>query len=374
MNTPMETDPTKQLREAASLMDDALRLVCSLDEKDRKLVTYYTLATHALPALDTFPLLVLRGPMGTGKSQALRVISAFALRVRSFSLRGMTLPTIRDALSACENGTAAIEEGDHAWKDGDGDFERMLSDRYQRGTAKGSLKQMQRDKRYATVERLYFGATVLHRRLPFADPALNGRSVIIRFRGNNNRTYATATEGMCPVECGRKLVDGLTLWLPPIEQPGRVAARVFDTYKPLLACAAACADTGFLKLIGSRLELDTLALKDAQSVEPEALVLRALIDCMSYEVETKLNLNDYVPLRDLTESIWKNHRVPLRPQQAGAIARDLGFETKESHGITKVVPSAAVLLRACAEFGYEDDEVIADLKRQLSEGGAKQAG
>ena len=86
-----------------------------LKERERKLVVYWTVATHALPHVDTFPLLSLNGKMGTGKSQTEKIIARFAHRSRSFSLRGRTLPAIRDELAACYEGTAIIEEADHAW-------------------------------------------------------------------------------------------------------------------------------------------------------------------------------------------------------------------------------------------------------------------
>jgi hypothetical protein len=51
----------------------------------------------------------------------------------------------------------------------------------------------------------------------------------------------------------------------------------------------------------------------------------------------------------------------MRPRQVGTVARELGFKAKESHGVTVVLPTAASLLKASAEVGYEDD-VIAELR------------
>src|SRR5580704_10566333 len=98
-------------------MDSVLARVTGLDSFPRKLVVYYMLATHALNHLNTFPLLVLKGPMGTGKSTCERVVERFAFQSRSFNLRGRTLAVIRDELAACDGGTAIIEEADSAWKD-----------------------------------------------------------------------------------------------------------------------------------------------------------------------------------------------------------------------------------------------------------------
>jgi hypothetical protein len=128
---PTENSPPSQLdlQEVVGYMDAGLELVTGLKDLERKLVVYWTLGTHALRSMNAFPLLVLRGKMGTGKSQTERIINRFAYRAYQFSLRGMTLPVLRDELADCYERTAIIEEADHAWHDGDANFERLLSDR-----------------------------------------------------------------------------------------------------------------------------------------------------------------------------------------------------------------------------------------------------
>jgi hypothetical protein len=132
-------------------MDQALREATGLNEFARKLVIYWTLATHSLRYSDTFPLLALVGKMGTGKTQTLHIIANFAHRPIRLSLRGMTTPTIRDKFAEAHNGTAIIEEADAAWRDADSTFESLLSDRYQRASAKASHKVVSGDKRWGTA-------------------------------------------------------------------------------------------------------------------------------------------------------------------------------------------------------------------------------
>ena len=168
-------------------MQTALSQSTGLKDRDQKLVTYWTLATHALPYLGTFPLLALLGKMGTGKSQTLSVIGNFAFRPARLSLRGMTGPAIRDKLAECYGGTAIVEEADAAWKDADMSFERLLSDRYQKASAEASHKVPAGEKNWGTVTKQYFGATALHRRVPFNDAALDGRTVTVRLRPDHRR-------------------------------------------------------------------------------------------------------------------------------------------------------------------------------------------
>ena len=183
---------------AAALMQKALAESTGLKDLQQKLVTYWTLATHSLPHSKTFPLLTLQGKMGTGKSQALCIIGNFAFRPVRMSLRGMTTPTIRDKFAEALNGTAIVEEADGAWRDPDTTFERLLSDRYQRASAEAFYKVKSGDKNWSTATKAYFGATALHRRIPFREAALDGRTVCARTRPDHARHYREF--GSCPTD------------------------------------------------------------------------------------------------------------------------------------------------------------------------------
>ena len=354
-----EDEVIAKLKRGTVLMDAALSQSTGLKERERKLVTYWTLATHALRNVDTFPLLCLNGKMGTGKSQTEKIIAKFAYRSHPFGLRGRTQAVIRDELAACYEGTAIVEEADYAWKDGEAVFERLLSDRYQRASAEAGLKQ-KCGENWESVTKEYFGATVLHRRIPFNDAALDGRSVTVRFRADHSRKYTEYSDDDPLIVEGSELLSELVLKPPTVEQPPRVAARIFNTYKLLLSVAKLCGDEGFPELIRSRLLLETAELKEAQSAEPDGLVLRAILDQVSVS-------GGYgnIKISILGESIFRNHRVSFQPRQVAGMARQLGFNTKNSHGVTVVAPTPATLLAACEECGYEDDEAIAELRQQV---------
>jgi hypothetical protein len=358
------------LSSVVEVMENVLHRVTGLDDFARRLVIYYTLATHALKHLKTFPLLVLKGPMGTGKSSCLEVIARLAYQPIQFSLRGRTLPTIRDKLAECHDGTAIIEEADQAWKDAV--FECMLSDRYQRNTAQTALKESDGDGGWVTAQSVCFGATVLHRRLPFVDRALDGRSVFVRFKAIHDRKYSSLEECAAEMENAQELVKRLAFALPKIEGFPDIAARIIDSYRPLLAVAQICQDAKFLSTMKDRLNLATLELKQAQSLEPDGMVLRALIDRL-IQGKNVLDFSRNIKVGDVAQAVWDNERVSLRPQQVAPFLRDLGFKTKESHGVTVVEPSAVALVKACGECGYEDDSIAA-LRTQLLAGREGRAG
>jgi len=355
-------ETNEQIASSSRLMQLALFLSTGLDELSRKTVAYWTLATHALTHVQTFPLLVLVGKMGTGKSETLKIISKFAHRPHTLSLRGMTLATIRDELVECQNGTAIIEEADSAWKDAE-IFEQLLSDRYQSASAKAAHK-VSTGKDWETVIKAYFGATVLHRRIPFNDAALDGRSVVVRFRADHNRSYQEYSDEDPWIVEGADIVRGLTFDVRPVERPSGVAARVFNTYRLLLGVASLCGDHDFLPQVHSALLLETAELKEAQSAEPDGLVARGIVELVF--TNGRANFRN-IRFSDLADTIRRSTGLQLQPRQVGRMARELGFETKTSHGVTVVVPTPATLIKACDECGYQD-EVIEDLRKQLLSG------
>jgi hypothetical protein len=267
----------------------------------------------------------------------------------------MTLPVFRDELAKCHEGTAIIEEADHAWKDSDATFARPLSDRSQRDSAESALKQQSGDgKSWETAKHKYFGATALHRRIPFNDAALDGRTVFVRFRADNTRQYREYDQGDPLIVEGSKLLRDFSFKLPDVEQPKGVAARVFSSYKPLLGVAALCGDSDFLEQMLPQLQLQTGELKEAQASEPDGLVLQAIVEAIFVNGHPQF---DNIKFRAVTESIWNNHKFPLQPRQVGPIARELGFKTKPSHGVTVIVPTPATLLSACSECDYTDEDI-----------------
>jgi hypothetical protein len=355
-------DLQNRLSQAADAIDSVQKRVNGLGECDRKLVTYYILATYGLNYVQTFPLLVFKGAMATGKSCTLRVTGWFARRPNHFSLRGRTLPTIRDELVKCDNGTAIIEEADAAFRDNDGQFERLLSDRYDRSTAEIALKVPAGGHIWKQLRKKCFGATVLHRRLAFADPALDGRSIFVHFRSNPGRAYEHLTLDNEEVQYGRALLEGLEFEFSDIPPVPGIEGRVLDTFRPILSVACMCEDWRFWEQLVERMELETVQIKDAQSTEPVAIVLRALIEKLGEE--GRFNFHKTIKIRELAELVWSNHRIPLKPQQVAKTLREIGLETRISHGVTVVVPTPATLIAACNECGYEEDSIVT-LRRNL---------
>lgn len=202
---------------------------------------------------------------------------------------------------------------------------------------------------------------MLHRRIVFCDVALDGRTVTVRLRPDHTREYREYSDKDPWNVEGKELIGQLTFEPPEVNQPNGVAARIFNTYRPLLSAAQMCGDQDFAEQLLPKLRQDTLELKEAQSSEPDGLVLPAVVEVVFQTGSPEFN---NIKFSVLSELIWKNHRHSISPRQIGGMVRELGFSTKTSHGVTVVVPTAAALLRACQEGDYSDD-AIEELRKEL---------
>jgi hypothetical protein len=360
--------PTKAIIEAATLMDALLEIHTGLSPYDRKLLSYYTLATHSVPHADLFPMAKLHGPPGTGKSTAARIANLFAFRPVCFSARGCTLPVFRDTLALAHDGTAIIEEGDAAWK-GETWGEGLLSDRYQRSTAKGGLKVQDGEGGHATQQLRIFGATIIHRRIPFADTALESRCIKVHFRPAHGKSFA-AMNGDWEAEWSQAeevaAVADLSIVLPAVEHDRAIAGRVWNTHGPVITLARMLGDSEFEKELISKMKGESMTLKEAQATaELDGIAVRALIE-ITFKTDT-LKTGDGIALKDIRDAVFKNCGVTVKPEQLGAIFDDLGVHKKKSHGVTKIYPTAATLVKACSELSIED-EWIEELRKGLESG------
>jgi hypothetical protein len=361
---PKQSSPDQELRdkltEVAATIQTVLSLITGLGDLEQKIVTYWVLATHALHGAKVFPLLTLDGPLGTGKSQTEKVIAVFAHKPHPFSLRGCTLPVVRDELAEAQEGTAIIEEGDEAWKDEER-FERLLSDRSTREAADMGRKHPVGDD-WVTVREAYFGATAIHRRLPYHDSALVSRSVFAHHIADPTRMYANFEDLPLGMIGPRAWLKDLCLDLPPVDPIEGVDGRIFNTYRPLLAMAELCGDREFPGEIVRVMRLRSEELREAQALEPNALVIRALVEALM--TDQGLVFRD-IRLNVLANIIYETYRVKLAPQQIGAVLWQQGFQKKISGGPTFVVPTPARLLRVAHDYHIKDVK-LAELEKTLS--------
>jgi hypothetical protein len=354
---------TRDVVRCAQLMQKSFSESTCLKGLTMKCGVYWTLGTRALSQLNTYPIGAFLGRTGTGKSEAERVVANYAHRPHKMCLSGMTGPAIRDEFSSAYEATAVVEEADSAWHDPELNFEKLLNDRYHRESAKASLKESTANQRWQSVSRTYFGATVLHRRLGFSDPSLDGRTVTIPTLPDYTRTYRKFNPDDEWNAEGRKLLQDQIIKLPEIGAPGGIAGRVFDTYEPILRVATLCCDLEFLEGMAERMSQETAEFREAQGLEPDGLVLRGIIGIVFADSARPTFAN--VRYSAISDYAFREHKSSLLPKQVGSLARGLGFSTGVSHGFSVISPTPQTLLKAVDLLGYEEP-VIAEFKGLMS--------
>jgi hypothetical protein len=302
---------------------------------------------------------MLHGKYNTGKSTALDIISCFARKPQRLSLRGCTLATIRDFFNRCWESTAILEEADGAMHDQDSRFENLLSDRFNRRTGSAKVNRQAEDSRWEEHNLSYFGATAVHRRLAWKDPALESRCIKIRLKPDFRRSYMPFDfESPAPwVKAGAEQAQTLTLILPPVEPPKINAARVQASALPLLGVASLLGDNDFPSQLQKEAEQAMEALRQGQMDEPDILILAAVLAKLTDESQQLQAIEAWSPISisSLRDWLWANHHLTLAPRQIALELRELGLEVRISHGYSKLFPQPQTLLAACEQAGYADD-------------------
>jgi hypothetical protein len=198
----------------------------------------------------------------------------------------------------------------------------------------------------------------------------------VRFRPNNDRPYNEFSAAHPWNKAGKELKEGLAFELPKYRNLPGIAARITNTYNPLLALADQLGDAQFINDTMAELSQAMADLKEAQGSEPDSLILRAIL----FHIFNEPNpLDPDNPMAVCTEPSWSNikigrlkkyiwdeHRITLDQRQIAQMARELGFATNLSHGVTVVAPTPAALIRACDACEYEDGAIKA-LRESLTE-------
>ena len=351
----------REVRQLAGFIARTIQQVSGLDNCSALVASYYCLATWFLPRLDPFPILMIIGPNGTGKTQFLRLMGRIACRPKQFTGTRISGPALRDELAEAHEGTAIVDEADDS-----NDLEAYLSLRYTRSTAVCVVKRPLTDgKAWEQVQIPIFGASIVHKRVPFRDPALDGRSVTIHTVPNLSTRYVK------PDDIEPELVGAIVQMAEDIGKstdlpggfdiPEGFAQRVVDNYKPLISLALVGNDTEFLDDLWAKLRHDSVNLREGQNYEPGPIVVQALISALMKNGQ--LLVNKVKIEGTLTRIIQQDFGHALGNRQIAQILRGYGFEVKRIGGPNWVIPNVERLYIVCRSIGLEDDAVNTTAKR-----------
>lgn len=327
-----DADRAERLRSLAEPLIGAVRRVSALDQFWAKTCIYYAIATHGLYELPWFPILSLQGEYASGKSQLMKLIRHFVKDPVWMS----TTPTpasLRDNLG--NNSTAFIEEGDKV-------DEEVISNRYSRDTALANVKREYPSRGWMDTRVEFFGATVLHRRHGFKDPATASRALVIKTR-HKEGDYASVeqmeSELAALADRARQIWERCNF---EIERGGRAE----DVWRPLTIVAETLRDMEWLKQYSLEIEKQENRLRNGAGYEPDQLVVLALIG---------LYKGSMIPLKDMREWLRKEYGWEPSAWQLGDAVRSLGANVKTSHGQRKVETTKEWIVEKARELGIEDD-------------------
>jgi energy-coupling factor transporter ATP-binding protein EcfA2 len=262
---------------------DAITGACGLDNNQAKTVVYWAIATHAIDKLKIMPILVIQGGYGSGKSTLIELLKQICYSPVLVDGK-VSSAELRDSLK--QNPMVLIEEADEINED-------WILKRYDRQIAHTSVKRGSASQGWTREQLNLFGATVLHRRVPFRDPAVDSRSITIKTTHKQGSYSMPTLDGVTLAAIASK-VD----WLKPLALP---ANRAGDTWMPLFQAAGYCNDIGWIKYAVSEFAKAIVGLKEGQGDEPNQIVVRKLIS-LAIEPNT-LQLKQRVLLKDITKLV-----------------------------------------------------------------------
>ncbi len=312
---------------------NAIISACGLDMNQAKTLVYWALSTHGIEKLERMPILVLLGGHGTGKSTLMALLKQICNSPILIDGK-VSKAELRDSLKP--NTTALIEEAD-------GVNESLILGRYAKQTASTSVKRGSASHGWSRETLDLFGATVLHRRLPFRDPAVDSRSITVKTVYKQGSYSMPTLDGAALASLSASADWSKTLTIPD--------GRAGDTWMPLFQAAVVCRDTDWLQFAVGELNKAIASLSVGQEYEPSQLVVSKLV---SLAIEPSYQLKQRVPLKDITKGL-KDDGHNLNSWQVGKILRDLGFVKKLSGGTDHIYIDKAHLISVAKQLGIEDD-------------------
>lgn len=342
-----------EIKDTIRKIAEVFHQVSGLPDFEERLCSYYCASTWLLNQINPFSIINITGPNGTGKSSLLAAFQRLAFNAYRFTAKEMSGPTFRDELAKAHDGTALIDEADKE------EIESYLGLRYMRETAVCAKKIPAGIGAWKTIYIPIFGPSILHKRVPYKDAALEGRTITINTIPDLSRKYKKmenigddVTNGIILEQVKLKI----SIKLPEApELPDDIAPRVADSYRPLIALATIAKDTELLDPLWEKLREATKNLKDGQSYEPGPIVIQALIGALTKNEE--LLIRNVKLEGDLVKIIQYEYGHNLNSRQIAKILRGYGFELRRIGGPYSVIPDINTLVKVCKTIGIEDEAV-----------------
>jgi len=338
----------------------ALERASSLNEYQAKLCVYYAILTYKIEELALFPILTLFGEHGTGKSAIMKIMAQlvsepvpnpmdFPNLDRWHGLKiNDTFPSLRDGLK--EDTTAFIEEGDADYKKN----ERLVADRYSRQTAIVRYKK-EEIIGHSQAGACIFGATIIHKRRGYKDPATNSRSIFVTTKKEPYREHSVKIFTEEEKEEFRNMAQRIDIFSLPTN------TRAHDLWCPLIGLATNVDDGAWCDWAIEQIQKQTMTQSSDGSFDPQKAIILAVLGRAVREdgngnltfSEGKYNLPQIK--HDIDQQL--SMQMSINEIKTGLELQD--FEVKTRRGIFRVNVTADRLKRTCEDLGIDDEAVSA---------------
>ncbi|MFC1907655.1 hypothetical protein ACFLW8_06180 [Chloroflexota bacterium] len=312
---------------------EGITAACGLSINEAKTVIYYAVATHGISNINLMPMLILRGPQSTGKSTIIEILKQIVNKPNIID--GKVSPAVlRDKLGY--ETTALIEEADSI-------DEGLLIRRYSRQTSNTVVKRGGAMKGFQNEQLDIFGATVLHRRVPFRDAALDTRSIIITTRYKTGGYYMPIFTASNLIE-----IENSVDWDKPLGLPD---GRVSDVWRPLMYGAITCDEKGWLVYALEEILRGKKRLEAGQKYEPEYAVIFSLQTLFGEKLIN--NISQPLRISDVKPHLKEQFDIKLLNYQIEEMVRNLGFKVTRPRGYSTIQPDATLLFHLVGKIQTE---------------------
>ena len=314
---------------------------CGLDTDWAKAISYYALATHGLPNLKKFPILLLEGPPGTGKSTILGILGQIT-NGPSHIDGSVSRAELRDSLN--DTHTALIEEADRV-------SEGLVRNRYSDQTSETVVKR-EAARGWNRESLDLFGATVLHRRVPFKDPAVQSRGITVHTRKADGRLKSDL-DAFTPYQDYLASLATEIKWEQAVDLGG---SRILDTWAPILLVAQHLADEPRLTWATNEIDRAEAGFDAGQEEEPAQLVFNTILALsLDDHGNQMLKPKERIAMKAIRHELGDNE-LRLTSIQIGDIVRNFGLEIKKVGGTQYVYIEGKEKLEAIhRELGLQDE-------------------